>query len=161
MKTLTFTLVVLMTTCFLFTNKSFAQEETQDDVHLFKAFFRDATVATSPYLNAKISFQDFEAASLFGIGPQVGIPITSKIELGTELYYLNINPDGNYDSRSGISDIQLYGRYLFTSGKTKIAVGPYLSLPTQSSDLGDGSTNFGFFGAIRHPISAKVDLTVI
>lgn len=138
---------------------AFAQNDTMDDVHLFLNFFRDAPIAARPYGEANLTFLDYENGSQITIGPQIGIPLTPELEFGAALSYVSLNPEGDADGASGLSDIDLYGRYNFFVDRTKISAGSYISLPTRSDDLGEGRTNLGIFGAVRHPLSAKAVLT--
>lgn len=145
-----------------------AQFSTKDDVHLMQAFFRDATSSTVPYGSGTVSYLDYEQASVLDIGAQGGWGITPNFELGTGLFFRSINrdePDGFFyvdenNDDSGIADLPVFGRYIFVNeSQTKFSGGAFITLPIGSEDIGEGNTNFGFFGAVRHALNNQVVLT--
>lgn len=136
----------------------YAQSNTMDDVRLFQSFFRDAPIATNPYAEALGSYSSVPLGSNLQAGVQGGVGLTDDIEITTGLYYRSFNPD-NFDSETGIIDIPVYGRYNFLNGETKISGGAYVTLPVGSEALGEENTNYGIFGAVRHPASEQVVIT--
>lgn len=145
-----------------------AQFSTKDDVHLFQAFFRDATSSTEPYGAGAVSYLDYEGAGIFDIGAQGGWGITPNFELSAGLFYRSINrdePKGGFfvdenNDDSGIADLPVFGRYIFVNERqTKFAGGAFITLPIGSEDIGEGNANFGFFGAVRHALNRQVVLT--
>lgn len=154
-----FFLFVISILCY-FSTPMYAQFSTKDDIHLFQSFFYDASLSTRPYGEIGLNFSDYEHASVIDVGAQGGIPIVPKFELGTGLYFRSINPEGDIDGESGITDIPVYGRYLFVSQQQiKFSGGAYLTLPVGSEDIGQSNTNFGFFGAVRYGVSNQIALT--
>lgn len=143
---------------FFVQNSSYAQNGTMDDVHLFQSFFRDAPITTTPYGEGYFNYSNYDVFNGLTIGPQGGFAVTPDIEVGAGIYYVNIDPD-DFDSESGITDIPIFGRYNFLSEETKLSGGALITLPVGSEDIGAGNFNFGFFGAVRHPVSDYVVIT--
>lgn len=137
---------------------SHAQNATKDDVRLFQSFFRDAPIAASPYVEGLAEYSNVLLGSELKTGVQGGIAVTPEIEVTTGLYYLNFYPD-NFSNEYGIMDIPVYGRYSFLNEETKISGGAYVTLPVGSEALGQENTDYGVFGAIRHPASEEVVVT--
>lgn len=137
---------------------SHAQNATKDDVRLFQSFFRDAPIAASPYVEGLAEYSNVLLGSELQTGVQGGIAVTPEIEVTTGLYYLNFYPD-NFSNESDIMDIPVYGRYSFLNEETKISGGAYVTLPVGSEALGQENTDYGVFGAIRHPASEEVVVT--
>lgn len=128
-------------------------QDNMDNVHLFQSYFYDAPIAKAGYGQGGLMFANSDYANSFSLGVMGGYPINEKIEVGTQLHFLNISPDKG-DSQSGISDLGVYGRYnVFSQDKTNISAGAMLTLPIGSEDVLQGNLNFGGFGAIRHTLS--------
>lgn len=138
--------------------RSHAQSETMDDVRLFQSFFSDAPIAANPYVEGIGQYSNVPLGNNLLAGVQGGIALTRDIELSTGVYYLNFEPD-NFSSESGIIDIPVYGRYSFLNEDTKISGGAYVTLPVGDESLGENNTDFGIFGAVRHPASEEVVVT--
>lgn len=137
---------------------TYAQNNTMDDIHLFQSFFRDAPVAAIPYGEGFFTYSNFDFFDTFTLGGRGGFAVTPEIELGTGLFYRNINFD-NAGNQSGIADIPVFGRYNFLADETKLSGGAFITLPVGSEDIGQENFNFGIFGALRHPASDYVVLT--
>jgi hypothetical protein len=129
-----------------------------DNVHLFQSYFYDAPITKAGYGQGGLTFADYDKSNIFSLGVMGGYPLNEKLELGTQLHYLNISPDQG-DSKSGISDLGVYGRYnVFTQDKTNISAGGMITLPIGSEDVLQGNFNFGGFGAIRHSLNNNMAL---
>jgi hypothetical protein len=138
--------------------QSIKAQEGTNNVHLFQTYFFDAPIAKAGYGEGGIIFLDYEKWNTFGIGVQGGYPINEKIELQTALRFINWSPDKG-DGKSGISDLDVYGRYNFYNQKqTNISVGGMITLPIGSDDVGQGNLNFGAFGALRHSLQNNIVL---
>jgi hypothetical protein len=135
-----------------------APGKATDDVRLFQDFFRDAPVATSLYGEAGIQYSDYDGASSLFIGARGGYPLTSAIELNTNIGFINFDVE-NGDGESGISDILLACRYNFKPDLTKVSAGGYITLPTGDEDIWQGKLNFGGFGALRYPLDNGIAIT--
>ena len=135
------------------------QNETLDDIHLFQTFFRDARVAEAAYGQATLGFSDFDGANVINLGVTGAIPVNPQFEIGGSIAFLNVDPN-NGNGESGLSDLRMTGRYHFQSrNATKITAGGFLTLPIGKDELGQGETNLGVFGAVRHPIATSTVLT--
>ncbi len=129
-----------------------------DHVQLLENFFIDATRNDSFYGEPYFLFADAGAGSAIGIAGRAGLPITPDFQLGGEFGFASVDPDQG-DGESGITDFRLAGRYNFrTTSDTQIAAGGFVTLPLGSEDIGEGNTDVGAFGAVRHPVSEKVAL---
>jgi len=133
-------------------------QEALNNVHLFQSYFYDAPIAKAGYGQGGLIFASYENWNTFALGVMGGYPLNEKIELGTQLHYLNFSPEKG-DGQSGISDIDVYGRYnVFDKDKTNISTGAMITLPIGSEDVGQGNMNFGGFGAIRHTLNSNMAL---
>jgi hypothetical protein len=135
-----------------------AQDAVKTDVHLFQTFLRDATISSRGYGEAGFVYGDYDYASTWGIGVQGGYPINPKLEVGAQWAFVNWSPEQG-DSKSGISDLTVAGRYLIIPDKYNLSAGGYITLPIGSEDVGQGNLNFGAFGALRYPLTNGMVLT--
>ncbi len=127
-----------------------------DNVRLFQSYFFDAPIAKAGYGQAGLMYANYDFWNSFRIGVMGGYPLNDKIELGTQLHFVNYSPDKG-DGQSGISDIDVFGRYnVFNQDKTNISAGAMVSLPIGSEDVLEGNLDFGAFGAIRHGLSPQM-----
>lgn len=134
------------------------QAQNLDGVRLFQSYFLDAPIAGAGYGQGGLTYSDWEGGSVFTLGVMGGYPINPQIELGTQLHYISSSPDQG-DGQSGISDLDVFGRYNFYNEKqTNISAGAMVSLPIGSEDVGQSSLDFGAFGAIRHGLNKNVVL---
>jgi hypothetical protein len=135
-----------------------AQDPVKSDVHLFQNFLRDGSISQAGYAEGGLSYGDFDGGSIFTIGAQGGYPINPQFELAGGLEFRNFSPD-NGDGESGLADIPVTGRYLVYQDKTHISVGGYATLPVGKDELGEGTFDFGAFGALRHPLQNGMVIT--
>ena len=151
MKKLSVTLVVAL----LFILPLYGQDNL-NNVHLFQSYFYDAPITQSIYGEGGLSFATYDNFNNLGIGVQGGYPLNEKVELGTELRFINWSPDKG-DGQSGISDLGVYGRYnVYNKDQTNISAGGMITLPIGSEDVGQGNLNFGPFGAVRHTLNEQM-----
>jgi len=152
------TTVLLSGLLLLFVALPIQAQDSVAKVHLFQSYFFDAPIATAGYGEGGLSFASYEKWNTLGLGIQGGYPINEKIELQSELRYLNWSPDKG-DGQSGISDLGVYGRYnVYDEKQTNIAAGGMITLPIGSEDVGQGNLNFGAFGAVRHALNEQTAL---
>ncbi len=135
-----------------------------NNVHLFQSYFYDAPIANAGYAEGGLMYLTSKQdnpyggdikTSAFMPGIQGGYPINDKTELEASLRYISANTDWGQDdkSESGISDLDVYGRYkVYDKKQTSISVGGMLSLPIGSEDVGESTLDFGGFGALRHTL---------
>jgi len=152
------TLVAGMLCLMLLAGMASAQKAQTSDVHLFQNFFRDAVIASTPYGEGGLQYGSYDGLSTLAIGVQGGYPIDPKLEMGVGLNFLSYSYDGA-DSQSGISDRFVSGRYILKPGPTQMTAGAYLTLPIGSDEVGQGTTDFGLFGATRHKLDNKMTIT--
>ena len=147
-----FTLALIL----IFSQSIWAQDAVKSDVHLFQTFLRDAPISSSGYGEFGVSYLKYDFLSQTSLGLQGGYPVTDKIEIDVGLGFLFMSPDFG-DSRSGLSDIAVTGRYLILEDNKNLSAGGYLTLPVGSNDLwGQNRFNFGAFAAIRQPLNEKL-----
>lgn len=155
--------IVLVLVSLFFCSIVFAQETATTDmsnIPLFQAFFESPVEIANPYVIGDISFADYDMISSFELGARGGLLISPKIQLGSEIGFISLNPD-NGDGESGISDLLVQGKYTRMLEKSRVAAGAKITLPIGSEDIGGGNTNFGIFGGIRHPVSPKATINGI
>ncbi len=135
-----------------------AQTNSQG-VKLFQSYFFDSPIAKASYGQVGLVYSDYEGSSTLNIGPQGGFPINDKIEVEGALAFVSWSPDhGN--GESGISDLELYGRYnLANSKQLNGSVGAMVTLPIGSEKIGAGNLNFGGFGALRYALQNGMTIT--
>ncbi|MDZ7337848.1 MAG: hypothetical protein ONB30_04845 [candidate division KSB1 bacterium] len=130
-----------------------------DGVRLFQSYFFDSPIAKAPYGQVGLAYSDYEGASILQLGPQGGYPINDKIEVDAGLSYVSWSVDGG-NGESGISDLELYGRYsVANKSPLKAAVGAMVTLPIGSDKVGYGNLNFGGFGALRYALKNGMVIT--
>jgi hypothetical protein len=137
----------------------FAQNGTSN-VHLFQSFLYDAPIATRPYAEGGLTYNNWDGGTSILIGAQGGYGLNEKIEIGARLGFQSWSFEGA-DGTSGITDITAVGRYniVNSSSPTKISAGAMLTLPVGSEDIGQGRMNFGGFGALRHALDSGIEIT--
>ncbi len=134
-----------------------AGSATMDDVRFFEHFQKDAARSAAIYIEgggvyAKYDDPDFSAT---GVSIRGGIPLAENIEAGFSGGWGQVKPDKG-DSESGLMDIGVVGKYHLNSQENnRITVGASITLPVGDEDIGQGDTDIGFFGAIRHPVNNK------
>jgi hypothetical protein len=141
-------------------------DTTLDNVHLFQTFFRDAPIAAKPYVEVGIEHDDYDHGTALIIDAKGSYPINPKIELGAGVGLISVSPDHRSDEE-GLSDIMFSGKYdiarylPFLSNDAKVSAGGYFTLPTGDEDVGEDNTDYGVFGALRHPLYSKLVLTAV
>ncbi len=128
-------------------------QSTKDDVRFFEHFFDDAAVVKSMHVEAVGIYADLDGGDAFIIGAQGGMPINRQLDVGARWSFISLDGDAG-GSESGISDINLWGRYqLKSQSKANITVGGTLTLPIGDEKVGQDNLDFGGFVAARMPIN--------
>jgi len=165
MKNLLFIIVAML----LIVSFSFGQDAVRSNTHLIQPMnydmnfgvSRDAVISTMPYVQPIFVFNSYDALNTIKFGAVGGYQFLPNLEVSAGWAFQSLSPDVG-DGESGITDINLSGRYLFeqiSSEQTKIAAGAYLTLPIGKKELGfQNKFNFGFYGAVRHALD-KIILT--
>lgn len=123
----------------------------------------DGAVMTASLIDGGVTYEDWEDDGFdFTVWSLGGVFITSlpgvpNLELGGRLDFMNYDPDTG-DSESGLSDIDLWGKYqLYRDAQMMISAGLLLTLPTGSDDIlhphASGEFNAEVFGAGRYQAS--------
>ena len=135
-----------------------SQPYLHSDVRSFQSFFRDGTIVGSPYVDGGIVFSDYDFLNTFALGARGGLPITNAFEIGASLALFSIDPEAG-DGETGLTDLEVSGRYLVLDDENQVTVGGFITLPIGDEDIGQSRTNFGIFGALRYP--ASEDITIL
>ncbi len=134
-----------------------ASSATKDDVRFFQHFQRDAAQSSVVYVEGSGSYAKYDDSDLSATAfvVQGGIPLAANIEVGLGGGFVRVKPE-NGSSESGLADIEIVGKYhVRDQGNNRVTVGASLTLPIGDEDIGQGDTDIGFFGAIRHPVDNK------
>jgi len=152
---------VLLSGALLFSLATVQAQSGTDNVQLFQSYFYDTPIAADPYVEAGIELDSYDALSDFIIGARGGYAINEQIEVEAQLGFISRSWDSDFiDGSSGITDLNLYGRYRFDDiDDAAVSAGAMLSLPVGSEDVGGGSLNFGAFGATRYPLENDMVIT--
>lgn len=158
--TLTWTAVLI---CAALPKIAEAQQDTlsvsASNVRLFQSYFSDARITGRPYIGAEPSFSSFGDADIVQLYARGGYTVNPQVEVEGQLGYRRVGLDGD-NSGSGLTDLVVTARYLFVdTGDYDIAGGAYLDLPTGDESIGAGEFDFGFYGALRSPVTNRVTLT--
>ena len=130
-----------------------AAAQVFDQVQLLENFFIDATRNDSFYGEPQFLFADNEFGNLIAIGGRAGLPVSDNVQLGGEFAFASVDPEQG-DGESGLTDFRFAGRYNFTTtSPTQFSAGGFITLPIGSEDIGEGNTDLGAFGAVRHPVN--------
>ncbi len=134
----------------IFTPAVFSQSGIKDEVRFFDHYFNDAVAVTGKYLEGGAYFGDFDGGSIFQFGAQGGMPVAPGVDAGARWSIINWDPDHG-DGESGLSDIELWGRYRLeqTEIPAKVTVGGMLTLPVGEEKVGEGNVDLGVFAAGR------------
>jgi hypothetical protein len=175
MKKLAMCLVLLIAVCPAFAQKAKTTAKPAakpassalTDVHLFQSFFHDAPVAKSPFVQPTFGFASSSVdygkksytTTVMDIGAMGAIPAGKKFDIGAEVYFENMKPEEG-DGESGLTDLDVYGKYNFKQDKKQIlSGGASISLPIGKEELGYSAMNFGFFGAYRTLLASGMVIT--
>jgi len=128
---------------------------------LFMRFIEDAAIVPSYWLEGRAqlmtnlpAFDDGSGsgneASRLDVGPVFALNVAEDFEFGARVSLSDRDPEGAA-SKSGLSDMDIWGKVSVVTDPVKISLGVLLSLPTGNSDklLGTGETDVEFFGGIR------------
>ena len=136
-------------------------KDIRSEVHFFQFFHKDGTIDPNPYIDAGFGYYDYNHASSYTLGVQAGMSMLSRLQLDTEINFVNWDPD--YDQQeTGISDLLVAIRCLvvdfsdtqysqsYTSG-LQVTAGGYVNVPVGSEEIEQGNLSLGAFGAARYP----------
>jgi hypothetical protein len=145
-------------------------QDILNDVHFFQFFHKDGAIDPNPYIDAGLGYYDYNRASSFTSGIQMGMSMLSKLQLDGEINFVHWDPD--YDQQeTGISDLLISVRYLvmdsgaakfsqpYTSG-LQVTAGGYVNLPVGNEEIEQGNLSLGGFSAARYPFKFGLVLAV-
>ncbi len=136
----------------------YAGSATMDEVRFFDSFHQDAAHSKNVYAEGLAAYMSDDDADGMLFGVQGGIPLAPNIEVGISAGFASIDYD-YADSESGLIDPIIVGKYHLNNWENnQITVGAHISLPIGEEDIGQGNTDIGVFGAIRHPLNNRVVL---
>jgi len=128
---------------------------------LFMRFVEDAAIVPSYWLEGRAqlltnlpAFEDGSGAgneaNRLDAGAVFALNVAEDFEFGARLGVADRDPEGAA-SKSGLSDMDLWGKFSVVTDPVKSSLGLMLTLPTGNSDklLGTGETDVEFFGGIR------------
>jgi hypothetical protein len=129
------------------------------DVRPFLAWMTDATWSEGIDIEPVTEFSNLDNASGYFIGAQGAFWVLEGLEVGGRLGYTGFEPDG-MDSRSGLSDLGVYGRYRLDLGSDSpdVAIGVLATLPVGDEDIGQSNFDFLAFGAFRYEANEGITL---
>ena len=101
----------------------------------------DGAVMQNPWIEGALSFQqwdnDFGEAGVWTLGPtfMTSLPGNRYVELGGRVDLMYYDPD-DFDSESGVSDIDIWGKYqIIKTPEYMLSAGLLLTLPTGSDEI--------------------------
>ena len=131
----------------------------------------DGAVFANPWVYGQIRYQYYSSnfdpgadkqkikTSVFGLGPTfaMSIPTLEQLELGGRAWFLSSSTkNGGRSTGTGLSDVDIWGKYQFIDDPILLAGGLLFTLPTGTEkvvSLGAGEINVEFFGATRYYIT--------
>jgi hypothetical protein len=156
--------LVLCATAFL-AQTALAQETAPPPpampVRLLKGFVLDGGIQPNVWLEMQWRMEtnaplpggiDGTRSFLSGI---LALGFNNRVEAGLRWGGATVEPD-NASSHSGISDLEIYGKYLLRDAPLDISIGGLVKIPTADSEdlLGSGSTDWEGFAAVRKDFGA-------
>ncbi len=137
----------------------YAGKATMDNVKLFDNFFQDASQERGAYAQGNVYYISDDAYDAFGLNMSGGAVVAPRIEVGISLGFASVDFDHDA-SESGLRDPIIGVKYHLDNWENnQISVGAHLSLPVGDEDVGGDKTDFGVFGAIRHPLNNRTVIT--
>jgi len=132
----------------------------------------DGAVFDSPWIYGQMRYQHFSRdvdtpagssklkTDVFAIGPTFAMPIPNleQLEVGGRAWFLSTSTkNGEKGSGTGLSDLDLWGKYQFIDDPVLLSAGLLFTLPTGAekaiSPWATGEFNVELFGALRYYIA--------
>ena len=126
----------------------------------------DGAIMQSPWIEGSLSYQEWDTdladASVWALSPTfiTSLPSNPEVELGGRFDLLYYDPD-NFDSESGVSDIDIWGKYQFIkTPEYMLSGGLLITIPTGSEEIvhphASGEFNIEGFAAGRYKASNQL-----
>lgn len=132
--------------------------QVSPDSRLYQRPEWDGAVVTDPWLRGEIRYQhwdpaDLKSANAFCGGLTFALPLPeSPTELGGRFWLISLDPDGG-DNETGVSDVDLWGKYQLIDDPFLLSIGALATLPTGSDRIyvprASGEFNLEFFAGLR------------
>ena len=128
----------------------------RDARRLFQRFAEDAAIVPGGWTEGQLIYSDLDDGdSNQLLAALIAFRVTDQVEAGLRLGYERQAADPGPDG-SGLSDIDLYGKYRLHGGAGRCALGGLVKVPTghQEEGLGTGKTDVEGFAACRADLQA-------
>lgn len=123
----------------------------------------DGAVMQKSWVEGAVTYESWDSDGAesdvwdLGLTYITSLPSLRKLEVGSRIDFLNVNPEGGSDE-SGISDIDVWGKYqVITTTDLLLSVGMLITLPTGSDDIlhprASGEFNFEMFAGARYQVN--------
>jgi len=130
-------------------------------VRLLKGFVRDGGIQPNVWfegqwrMEANAPLPDENDGTRSSLNWILALGFNDRVEAGLTWGGVTVEPD-HAGSHSGMTDIEIYGKYLLKDAPLDISVGGLVKVPTADSGdlLGSGSTDWEGFAAVRKDFGA-------
>jgi hypothetical protein len=133
------------------------QQPQRDAQRLFQRFAEDAAIIPGGWVEGRFSWEHFEGGGdRFLLGGLLAFHVAEGAEVGLDFGYEDVDLKDFDLSGSGLSDINVYGKYRLNRGTSPCALGGLLKVPTadEKKGLGTGVLDAEAFAACRANLSA-------
>jgi hypothetical protein len=133
-----------------------APPTNRDARRLFQRFAEDAAIVPAGWAEGQFAYTNLsDSGTEEFLGAQLAFRLTDQAEAGLRLGYAHLDA-GDAPDGSGLSDIDVYGKYRFHGGAGRCAVGGLVKAPTADEEkgLGTGAVDIEAFGACRADLKA-------
>jgi hypothetical protein len=132
------------------------QAPPDDTIRLFQRFVQDGAIAPHVWIEGQARLQTNQpvltgdTGQRWSAGSVLGLGLTEDLEVGLSFGLVYLDPD-NADSDSGLSDIEVHGKYRLDELPLSITVGGIIKFPTadDKNGIGTGKSDFEGFVAVR------------
>lgn len=128
----------------------------RDARRLFQRFAEDAAIVPSGWAEGQAAYTNLSGNGTYEfLGTQLAFRLNDQAEAGLRLGWAHLDAS-DAPNGSGLSDIDLYGKYRFHGSAGHCAVGGLVKVPTADEEkgLGTGSADVEAFGACRADLKA-------
>jgi hypothetical protein len=128
----------------------------RDARRLFQRFAEDAAIVPGGWTEGQFIYSDLDdGADNQLLAALIAFRVSDQVEAGLRLGYERQATDAGPDG-SGLSDIDLYGKYRLHGGAGRCALGGLVKVPTghEEEGLGTGKTDVEGFAACRADLQA-------
>ncbi|HEV8120511.1 MAG TPA: hypothetical protein VGQ67_05925 [Candidatus Polarisedimenticolia bacterium] len=133
------------------------RQAERDAQRLFQRFAEDAAIIPGGWVEGRFSWEHFNGgADRFLLGGLFAFRVAEGAEVGLDFGYEDVDLNEPDLNGSGLSDINVYGKYRLRGGTSPCALGGLVKIPTadDTKGLGTGKLDFEAFGSCRADLSA-------